>query len=147
MFRRTENDQGEDLRRENRAQLVRWHDFELGIGTILRFLVRTPSAELRHVPESPALHVLVRNFNHQLGPQRFPRQIFSLTPPALAARYPLPRLNARILLRPGLPRMVRKRILPVRLEEIYEFTPLCHRKAGADADVLQHPLLIVETQQ
>jgi hypothetical protein len=53
---------------ENFCQLLRSDHFELRVGTVARLLVRAPSAELRHVPETAALHVLVCNFYHQLRP-------------------------------------------------------------------------------
>ena len=55
-----------------------------------RLLVRAPPSKMRHVPEARALHVLVGDFDHQLGPQRLPRQVLALAPAALAARHPLP---------------------------------------------------------
>ena len=58
---------GEDLH-----QLLRRNHFELGIGTVARFLIRAPSAKLRHVAEAAALHVLVGHFDDQLRPQRLP---------------------------------------------------------------------------
>ena len=58
---------------ENRGQLVRRNHFELGISAVGRFLVHTPPSKMRHVPEAGALHVLVSDFGHELGPQRLPR--------------------------------------------------------------------------
>ncbi len=81
---------------ENRHQLLRRNDFELGIGAVARLLVGAPSAKLRHVTEAAALHVLVGDFDHQLGPQRLPRQVLALAPAALAARHAL--LDLRRLL-------------------------------------------------
>src|SRR6187551_1026799 len=70
---------------EDRRQFQRRDDFKLGIRAILRLLIGTPPAELREMPESPALHVFIRDFNNQFRPQRFPRQILTLAPAALAA--------------------------------------------------------------
>jgi hypothetical protein len=53
---------------ENFRQLLWWDHFQLLVSTIPRLLVRAPPSELRHVPETAALHVLVSNFHHQLRP-------------------------------------------------------------------------------
>jgi hypothetical protein len=53
---------------ENFRQLLWRNHFELRVGTVAQLLVCAPSAELRHVPETAALHVLVSNFHHQLRP-------------------------------------------------------------------------------
>ena len=79
---------------ENRHQLLRRHHFELGIGAVARLLVGAPPAKLRHVPEAGALHVLVGDFDHQLGPQRLPRQVLALAPAALASRHAMPGFTA-----------------------------------------------------
>ena len=65
------------------------NDFKLGIGTIAGLFVRSPSAELRRVPEAISLHVIVSNFYNQFRPQRFPRQIFALAPATLSAGHSL----------------------------------------------------------
>src|SRR5216683_2348356 len=58
---------------KNRHQLLRWNHFELGIGALARFFVVAPPSKLRRVTEASALHMLISDFHHQLGPQRFPR--------------------------------------------------------------------------
>jgi hypothetical protein len=58
---------------ENRFQLLRRNDFELGIGAVAGLFVRSPSAELRRMTESASLHMVVSDFHHQLGSQWFPR--------------------------------------------------------------------------
>ena len=58
---------------ENRFQLLRRNDFELGIGAVAGLFVRSPSAELRRMTESASLHMVVSDFHHQLGSQCFPR--------------------------------------------------------------------------
>ena len=75
---------------ENRGQFVRRNHFELGISAVARPLVRAPPSKMRHVPEAGALHVLISDFDHQLGPQRLPRQVLALAPAALAARHAMP---------------------------------------------------------
>src|SRR5271154_5006429 len=74
---------------ENRFQLVRRNDFKLRVGAIARVLVGPPLPELRHMAESRALHMLVCNFDYQLGPERLPRQILAVAPTALTSRHPM----------------------------------------------------------
>src|SRR5271167_3512139 len=78
-----------DVSRENRFQLVRRNDFKLRVGAIARLLVATPLPELRHMAESLALHMLICNFDYQLGPERLPRQILAVAPTALTSRHPM----------------------------------------------------------
>src|SRR5580704_5100828 len=75
--------------RENCFQLVRRNDFKLRIGAVARLLVSTPLPELRHMTESRALHMLVRNLDYQLGSERLPGQIFAVAPTALTSRHPM----------------------------------------------------------
>src|SRR5207249_6136021 len=60
--------------------------FELRIVAAPGSPVRAPAPELGGVPEPRALHVLVRDLTHQLGPERHPRQVLLGVPPAQAAR-------------------------------------------------------------
>src|SRR5277367_1255860 len=78
-----------DVPRENRFQLVRRNDFKLRVSAIARLLVGTPLPKLRHMTESRALHMLVCNFDYQLGPERLPRQILAVAPTALTSRHPM----------------------------------------------------------
>ena len=75
--------------RENRFQLVRRNDFKLRVSAIARLLVGTPLPELRHMTESRPLHMLVCNFDYQLGSERLPRQILAVAPTALTSRHPM----------------------------------------------------------
>jgi len=47
---------------KNCRQFLRRNNFKLGVGTIAGLFVRSPSAELRRVPEAISLHVIVSNF-------------------------------------------------------------------------------------
>ena len=78
-----------DVSRENRFQLVRRNDFKLRVGAIARLLVGPPLPELRHMTESRPLHMLVCNFDYQLGSERLPRQILAVAPTALTSRHPM----------------------------------------------------------
>src|SRR4029077_8958253 len=81
--------------------LARPH-FELSVGAVTRLFVGAPASKLRHVPEAGPLHVLVGDFDHEVRPQRLPRQVLSLAPAALASRNALPRSPGRCI-RPALP--------------------------------------------
>ncbi len=58
---------------KNRFQFLWRNDFELGVCAVAGFFVRSPSAELRRMPEAASLHVVVSDLHHKLGSQRFPR--------------------------------------------------------------------------
>ena len=96
--------------------------------------VGAPAAKMGHVAETAALHVLIGNFHHELRTQRFPGEVFALTPAAVSARHPLTRLGYCI--GPCTPGMILERVFAVRREEVDQFHPLLLRKTGADADVL-----------
>ena len=119
----------------------------MGIGAVARLFVDTPPAKLRHVPEASALHVLVRDFDHQLGPQRLPRQILALAPAALASRHAMLRPLAAVMLRPALPRVIGQRVLAIGREEFDEFPALLLREARADTDVLQTARIVEQPEQ
>src|SRR5437870_2711 len=72
---------------KDRHQLLRRNHFELGIRAVARLLIGAPPSKVRKVAEAGALHVFVGDFDHQLGPQRLPRQVLALAPAALATRH------------------------------------------------------------
>src|SRR6185369_5790382 len=102
-------------RRENLRQLLRRNHLELLVGAILWLLVRTPATELRGVTEAIALHVIVRNLEHQLGTNRLPRQIFAATPATLATGHPMWRVIVLRKIRPVAPGMTLQRVLAIGL--------------------------------
>ena len=55
---------------------------ELGVAARLRLAVRPPAHELRRVAEARALHVVVADLEHALGPQRDERQRLARVPAA-----------------------------------------------------------------
>src|SRR6476646_10624995 len=55
---------------------------QLGVGARARLAVRPPPDELRGVPESQALHVVVADLDHALRAQRDERQVLVRVPPA-----------------------------------------------------------------
>src|SRR5579863_10472355 len=133
---------------EYRGQLVRWNDFELGIGAVARLLVVAPSTEMRHVPETSALHVLVCDFDNQFGPQRLPRKILALAPAALAAWHAMP--GAAIgwsMFRPSLPGVICEGVLPIWIEKLDQLLALLVREAGTYPNVLQIAGIVEEPQQ
>src|SRR5713101_5098058 len=105
---------------KNLCQLLRRNYLKLIISTIARLLVLTPSSKLRGVTKTVSLHVIVRDFDNQLRTQRFPRQVFALTPPTLCSGNPASGLPLFCFkLSPVLPRMIRKRILAIWSEELH----------------------------
>jgi len=95
---------------EDRLKFVRWHDLELRVRAVLRLLVSAPATKLCRVTKTIALHVLVRNFDYELGSQRLPRKILALTPATLSARD-----TVDLIARPLFPRMFVERVFAVRL--------------------------------
>ena len=55
---------GSDVYGKNGSQLVGRNNFKLLVGAIAWLLVSTPPAELRHMTEARALHMLVRDFRY-----------------------------------------------------------------------------------
>ena len=93
---------------------------------------------MRHVPEAGALHVVIGDFGHQFGSQRFPRQILALAPAALATGNAMPGLaTCGYMLRPLPPRMAGERVLTKGCEEFHEFPALVGRETRADTHMLQ----------
>jgi len=87
--------------------------------------------------------VFVCHFHYQLRTQRLPGEILALAPAALAAGHALVRLSRG----PELPRMIHKRVLAVRFEELRKLAALRIGEAGADTDVLQRSGAIEEAEQ
>ncbi len=59
---------------EEFEKLLRRYDLELLVRAVAGLLVETPSPKLRGMPKAAALHVIVRDFNDQFGPERLPRR-------------------------------------------------------------------------
>src|ERR1043165_1415801 len=92
---------------ENRRQFLGWNNFELLIRAVGGLLVWAPTSKMRHVPESACLHMLVRDFHNEFGPQRLPRKIFALAPAALDTRHALAgRIFPGSMLSPLLPGVI-----------------------------------------
>ena len=108
---------------EDALQLIGRRDFQLIVAALRRRLVGTPAHELRGVPETRALHVVVRHFAHALRTQRLPAQILPAVPSTGRAGHPLARFACLLLrLRPIAPRMVFERVLAQRrqlLDELF----------------------------
>jgi len=90
--------------------------------------------------------MLVSDFDHQFGPQRFPRQIFSLAPTALAARHALAGLPLSRF-RPLFPRVMGEGILAIGRQELKKFLALLVREACANADMLQGAGVVEKPEQ
>ena len=125
---------------------MRRNDLELSVGAIAWLLIFSPSAELCGMTESVALHVVVSDFHHQLGPERLPRQILSLTPAALAARHAADSFSG-FLFRPALPRMIGERVFAIGLKELCKLEPFFITEAGANAHMLQTAAVIEQSKQ
>src|SRR5215831_13780430 len=133
---------------ENHRQLFGRNNFELGIRAVARLLVRAPPAKLRCVTEAVALHVVVSDFDDQFRTQRLPRQVLALAPAALAARHAVRGFAVRwCMLGPIFPRVSAESVLTVGCEEFYQLASLLFCEARADADMLQHAIIVEETEQ
>ena len=93
--------------------------------------------------------MVVGHLHDELGSQRLPREIFALAPAALATRLALHTLFAALvgLARPVTPRVGLEGALPVGRQVLHELATLHRGEARRDADVVQRPVVIVETQQ
>src|SRR5262249_32583751 len=137
---------------EDGCQFLGWDHFELGVGAVAGLFVLSPSAELRHVTEAAALHVLVPNFYYEFGPHWFPGHILALTPAALRTGHALidahsgfSRLSS--VFRPGFPRMSDECVFTIGLQKFCEFEALRRTKARTNSNVLQSTGIVVKAQQ
>src|SRR5262245_49987761 len=92
--------------------------------------------------ETGSLHVIVCHFDYQFRSQRFPRQILSLAPSALASRHP-----AENVAGPLSPRMTVQCVFTIRRKEFHQLAPLGIREARADADMLQCARIVEQSEQ
>src|SRR5262245_3063769 len=100
------------------------------------------------MPEPASLHMVIRDFDYQLRPQRLPGQVLSLTPAALPSRHtPSQLIRTEFLVCPMLPGMMRERIISIGAQELDEFTALLGGKARTDANMLQRTSIIKKTKQ
>jgi hypothetical protein len=61
------------------------HDFELGIGAVCGGFVGAPAAEVGEVAEAVALHVLVGDFDDELGAECLPGEVLAAGPSGFCA--------------------------------------------------------------
>src|SRR5262249_12912910 len=108
---------------EDVAELVGGDDFELPVRAIARRFVGAKAFELGSVAKAHALHVVVADFDHELGAERLPRQVFAGAPTTLGARHALA-LLLMIVTGPLAPRVVFERVFSVRREELSELFAL-----------------------
>src|SRR5215813_11850610 len=116
---------------------------QLGVGARGRLTVRAPADELRGVPEPRALHVVVADLDHALGPQRDERQVLVRVPPAGHGRPRGP--LARQVLAP-VPRMLIERG-DQRLQFGEQLDALLHGKRADHADAGQLAVVSVQSEQ
>ena len=101
-----------------------------------------------HVAEAAALHVLVGNFNHQLGTQRLPGQVFALAPAALAAGHATPSFTSlESCSAQPLQGMIGERVPSIRQKKFCELAALLGGKARTNTHVLQCSPIIEEAEQ
>jgi len=93
-----------------------------------------------------ALHMLICDLDDQLRAQRFPRQVFALTPPALASRQAMIAIPIRVV-SPVSPGMARECIAAIWLEMLNEGSAVVKFETGAYTDVLKRTRIIIKTQK
>src|SRR4051794_32995581 len=91
------DDQWRSVDAEDPSEVVAHRLLQLLVAARLRVAVGAPAPELGGVPEAAALHVVVGDLEHQLGPQRREGEVLALAPAALGARNPV-RVGDRPLL-------------------------------------------------
>src|SRR6185369_6266083 len=131
--------------RENLLELIGAGGLELVVAARRRRPVRAPAQKSGRVPEAVALQVIVFHLAHALDAQRLPRQVLARAPPALPAGHAL--RSALGGLRPPAPRMPLERVLAQRLELLRELLARGHGEGRRHADVMQRPLVVVETEE
>ena len=126
------------------AEVVGHDLLQLLVAARLGVPVGAPPLEVRGVPEPPPLHVLVGDLDHPLGPQRREREVLALAPAALGARHPVGVGGQELL--PVAPRVLLDRA-DQGLELLDQLGPPGFGEAGADADVLELSVVVVEAEQ
>src|SRR4051812_40090586 len=96
----TERASGQDA-----GQVVLDRDVELVVGARPRVPVGPPATEVRGVPEPVALHLVVRDLDDELRPQRHERQVLAGVPAGDVAGHPP--VDVRLRVRPVAPRVPR----------------------------------------
>ena len=105
-----------------------------------------PAAELRGVAKATPLHVVVRDLRDELGANRLPRQILSLTPAALHSRPPVGSIVRRRF-GPGAPRVPVEGMLAIGRQKLHELATLLVGEARTHADVLEVAVVVVEAEE
>src|SRR5262245_40189518 len=136
----------EGLQAEDLGELVGDGQLELVVGARGGRQVGPPALEAGGVPEPVALEVLVGDLGDELDPQRLPPHVLLGVPAAGGARHPPARL-VRLGVGPLLPGMPVERALPVRLELLGELLPQGRGEAARHPDVVQRPLVVVQTEE
>src|SRR5205807_4455472 len=94
------------------------------------------------------LQVVEGHLGDELWTQRLPRQVLASVPAARRARQP-PALRRRALLpfAPLAPGVAGDGVAPVRLEELDQLAALHGAEGARDADVLELPLVVPQSQK
>src|ERR1700733_11675919 len=105
--------------REDGLQFFRRNNFKLSECARGWLAIGAPPAEVSHMPEASALHVLVRNLNYQFWAEWLPGKILALAPSAFAAGHAMFAVDFFGAF-PILPWVIAQGILAVGREEIEE---------------------------
>ena len=131
--------------RKDLGQLVGRSDLELVVAAVARRLVRPPAEEDGGVAEAVALEVIVLHLADPLDPKRLPGEILPRAPAALPAGHPA--RPGRLRLGPAAPGMLLQRVGPQRLQLLRQLLPPRHGERRRHPDVLQVPLLVVQSEE
>src|SRR5690606_14763221 len=127
---------GKDL-----VEVVGAHFFELIVPAVAGLLVGAPANECGAVPEAIPLQMIVLHLADALEPKRLPRKVLAGTPTAFSARRPH---GLIALSEPG---VILLRIRAERGQLASQLLAPRHRKGGRDADVVQHPIIVIQSKQ
>src|SRR5579884_368905 len=105
---------------------------QLVVGALTGALVRPPPQEARRVPEPITLELLESDFTYQLRTERNPGGVASLRP---AAR------------RAGRSSVAEAALTLIVMQELEQLSPLLRAERGGVADMMEVPLLVVQTEQ
>src|SRR5205085_1032090 len=112
---------------------------------------------LRGMTKPIALHVIVRDLDHELRPQRFPRKIIALAPATHRTGLSLRNSGSfallwmmgrvRLPLGPLTPGMIGDGVVAIRRQKLDQLLAPDVGEARADADVLQLAGVVVQAEQ
>ena len=129
---------------EDGFQFFRCDYFKLSEGARFWFAVCAPAAEVGHVAEASALHVLVGDFDDEFGAERLPFEVFAVAPTALAAGHAVVAGGCSFFRAfPVFPGMIAESVFAPGREEGEKLAAHRSREAGAHSDMLEHFFAVV----